>query len=369
MENEPSKDLGKTNKISTRQLLILFIMTGAPSIIRIVPSVMAEVSKQASWVSNIVFSILAIPFLYILFKLLSIDKDASLDDAYAKIIGKTATKILMVIYMVWIFIVAALNLRYFAERFASSILIEAPIAFFMATLLSFVYIVTRKNIEYFARFSEIFIIFFVIFIIGILTIPLTEVKITNLLPVTTKDIIPILKSTYAEFGLFSYITFIAFLGDKISDKQNMQKYIIKLPINMFLINTALVINTIGIFGAKATTTFSMPFFIFLKNINQFVVIERTESIFISLWIATDFTIITTFLFILTKINRKLFGLKCRKEIVTPLIFGIYIFSQYISNNVFELKRFSEEIALYVNIVLGLIIPIIIYIIGKIRKKV
>ena len=369
MENEPSENGGKTNKISIRQLIILFIMTGAPSIIRIVPSVMAEISKQASWVTNIIFSLIAAPFLYILYKLLNIDKEASLEDAYEKIIGKTATKILLLVYIAWIFIVAALNLRYFAERFASSILIEAPINFFMVTLLSFVYVVSKKNIEYFARFNEIFIIFFVLFIIGILTIPLTDVKITNLLPVTTKDIIPIFKATYAEFGLFSYITFMAFLGDKISDRQNMKKHIIKLPINMFLINTALVMSTIGIFGAKATTVFSMPFFIFLKNISQFVIIERTESIFISLWIATDFTIITTFIFILTKLNKKVFGVTCRKELVTPIVFGIYIYSQYVSNNIFELKQFSEEVALYINIILGLIIPTIIYIIGKIRKKV
>lgn len=359
----------KENKITIRQLIIMFIMTALPSVIRIIPTVTAEISKQASWVTNIVVSIVTIPYLYILFKLLNMGKDMSLEDAYQKIIGKVASKILVVIYVIWIFVVASLNLRYFAERFASSILIEAPLDFFIVTLLIIVYMISRKNIEYFARFNEIFIIFFSFFIIGILTVPLTDVKLTNLLPVTTMDIIPILKSLYSELGLISYITFLAFLGDKISDKENMQKHIIRLPIVILIINTALILSTIGIFGAKATVAFSMPFFIFLKNISQFVIIERTESIFISLWIATDFTIIVSFIYILTKLNKKIFSLKCRKELVTPMTFGIYVFSQYVANNVFELKEFSEEIGLYINIILGIAVPIIIYIIGKIRKLV
>jgi hypothetical protein len=41
----------------------------------------------------------------------------------------------------------------------------------------------------------------------------------------------------------------------------------------------------------------------------------------------------------------------------------------LANNVFEMERLSEDIALPVNIVLGFVIPTIMFVIGKIRKKV
>ena len=39
----------------------------------------------------------------------------------------------------------------------------------------------------------------------------------------------------------------------------------------------------------------------------------------------------------------------------------------LANNVFEMERMSEDIALPVNIILGFVIPIM-FVVGKIRKK-
>lgn len=362
MENER-----KENKISIRQLMIIYVMSIAPSVIRTVPTITASIAKQASWVTTFALLIFFVPLLYVLFKMISIGKETSLEDAYEKAIGKIPTKILLAFYIIWIFIVSCVNLRYFAERFTASILIETPIEFFYLTLLIIVFIVARKNIEYFARFNEIFIIFFIVFFALMLVIPISSIKIENLFPVTTMDIVPIFKSVYGELGIGVYITFILFIGNKISDKENMNKHILYQVISVVIVNTVLILSTVGIFGAKATAQLSLPFFTFLKSVNEFSIIERIESIFISLWVATDFTALATFVFIITKLIKKTFNLTYRKELVTPIVFGIYIFSQYLAGNINELTSFSHDIALYVNIFLGFVIPIVIYVIGKIRK--
>lgn len=360
----------KEKKITVRQLIIVFIMAIAPNIIRLVPSTVSEIAKQASLFTVFATLIFFIPLLFILNKLINIDENSSLEDAYIKILGSKIAKVILFGYMMWSFLIISVNFRYFAERFASSILSETPITFFLITLVIVIYIVSRKNIEYFARFNEIFIIFFAMFIVGLLIFPLSEIKISNLYPVTTMDIVPIFKSVYSELGIISWITFFLFLSHSLSNKKDFKKSIIPLSICIILINFALVLPTVGIFGSKVTTALSMPFFTFLKSIDIFSpVIERFESIFISLWIATDFTLCVSFVYIVIKLNKKIFSLSTDKEYVTPFIFFIFILANYFANNSLEEREFSSSLGQFGNVIFGFIIPILIYIIGKIRKKI
>lgn len=359
---------GKKNNISVRQLIIMFIILIAPTTIRIIPFSTASIAKQASWVTTFVLLIFYIPLLYVLYKFLNLTEDGSLQKAYEKIVGKKITKIIMIIYIIWLFFILAVNLRYFSERYISTIMVNAEMEFFSVSILMLVFVIAKKNIEYFARFNEIFMVFLVFFIVGMLTLPSYDVKITNLFPVTTLDIIPVFKSVYSELGIFSYITFLFCLGDSVSNRKSMKKYIIILPIFTVIINTALILCTVGIFGANVTENLSMPFFSFLKNINIFSpVIERFESIFISLWIAADLSILVSFILVLLNINKYTFNVKSKAEFVTPIIFFVYFFSNYFGNNIFEIGKFSEIVGQSGNVVFCFGVPILIYIIGKIRK--
>lgn len=354
-------------KISIRQLSIIFLVLIASPIIRVIPKLTAEDAKQASWVTPIISVIPFLILLYILNELMTKSKEVSLDDVYIKILGKHIGKTVLFIYIIWIFLVTSLYVRYFADRFTISIYIFAPIQFFMITLLLFVYVVCRNRLEYFARLVEVFFIVLAIFFLGSIIIAIPNIKISNIFPVTTYDVLPVLKSSFSLISLWGYITYLFFLSDKVSNTADFKKYFGKITIVLVIGSIIVTLITVGIFGAQLTKDLVLPFFTFFKNIQILDVIERVEAILISLWLVTDFVIVATFIFINARLIRKTFNLTSSKEMVTPIIFIVFILSQYLSENIFEILSFSKYLFFNISIVFTIVIPIIVLIVGKIRK--
>jgi spore germination protein KB len=355
------------NKISIRQMIIIFLISAGSPIIRIIPRHCADIAKQASWLTPIVAIIPFILILYVLNILLTKSKKESLEEVFSYILGKFLGKTLIIIYTLWIFCILGLYVRYFSDRFTATILIFTPVKFFSITILLLVYVIVRNEIKFFARYLEYFTIIYVLFLIGIFFIGLPDIQLSNLYPVFAKDIKPVIISTYPLLGIFAYITFMFFLGDSISNKEAFKKHFKRLCCILVPSCLLVILLTVGIFGYSLTKQFNLPFFVFFKNIKILSIIERIEAVFISFWMVTDLAIIVFFMYIITKLIKYIFNLKSTKEIVTPVISIVYIFSQFISLSSFELANFSDYIFLPFNVILGFVIPIIIFFVGKIRK--
>ena len=97
--------------------------------------------------------------------------------------------------------------------------------------------------------------------------------------------------------------------------------------------------------------------------------DRFESVMVSVWVAADFLLITLLIIVITTVIKNLFSLSERKYLATPVAAIGYIGSQYFTVNRFEIETFTSKFFIYVNIILLYIAPILVYIIGKIRKKI
>jgi spore germination protein KB len=158
-----------------------------------------------------------------------------------------------------------------------------------------------------------------------------------------------------------------FLGDEVSNTQDFKKNTKYIISKITFFNVFVILATVGVFGSTLTKQFNLPFFMFLKNIKLLDIIERVESIFMSFWFITDATIIIIFVYIITKLIKKVGNLEYSRTSVTPIIFGSFIFSFYVVSSTFELYEFSEKFLLYINLGYQFVLPIIALIVGKIRK--
>ncbi len=357
------------SKISIKQLIIILLIAISSPLIRVIPKNISTVAKDGSILTPLFIIIPFLILIYVLNTLINKSGEKSLQDVYIKIFGKVLGKTILFFQAIWIFILLGVYIRYFADRFASSILIFTPLYFFSSTLLVVTFIIVRNKLEYFARAIEVFSLLFSI-IIGLLSlILLLYVDIHNIYPLTVFDALDSLKSTPLLFGIVSYITYMFYLGEDISNKQDFKKYTKYLTSRVVLFSLFVTLATVGIFGYKLTGQFNLPFFMFLKNIKIFNFIERFESIFLSFWFVTDFTIVALLVYILTRLIKKVTNIKYSKTTTTPIIFGAFIFSSYLVTSIFELYEFSQKFLLYINIGFQFVLPIIALIVGKLRKMV
>lgn len=357
------------NKISIRQMIVIFLISIASPVIRVIPRYTSEIAENASWAMPIFACIFFIILLFILNAIVGKNDSKSLEDIFCDVFGKVIGKILQVIYFIWTIFIIATYLRYFADRMSSSIYVFTTNKFFILSMLVLVYYVTRREIKFFARYIEFCIIVFMLFLIFTFAVAIPDIRLSNLMPTTINDVPDILKSTITFMGILSYITFMFFLGDKISNKEEFKSHFLNLTLIIAVTSIMIILVTVGIFGYKLTSELNLPFFAFFKNIQILDIIERVESLLITFWIITDFCIITTFTYIAMKLFKKIFGLQSVRFTITPILFISYILSLYIASNLYEMIKYSKYVFLPMNVILGIGVPIICLIVGKIRKKI
>ena len=354
------------DKISMKQAFIIFFLAiGAPSL-RVISNYMSYFAKNGAWLSAIIYLIPAVIYIYVLKKLIQ-KKETSLYDIYEEIFGKTFNKFITVIYILWTLFLAALYLRMFGERFVGTIVFDANIIAIIIFMACFVFFIVNQNIDTLGRMAEVLIFFFSFIILTIFFITFSEIDVKNLWPVTYNDTIPVLKGIIPLLSLTSYITATLFLGDKISDINSFaQKGNIIILLICFSAIT-LILSTTGIFGYKLNLQFLFPYFVTLKNINILNTIERIESLVISTWLATDAIIISLFTFITLNLIKKFFNLKSQTKISIWVIILTVIISINFAPNMYVIETFSRDYGSWINISLFIILPIIAFGVGKIRK--
>ena len=114
---------------------------------------------------------------------------------------------------------------------------------------------------------------------------------------------------------------------------------------------------------------SLPFFLSVKMISFIETLDRFESVLMAVWIICDFLIITFFAFVLKGVLKHLFCVTKTKYYAAPLALAGYVGSQYIASTRFELETFSRMIAMPMNIALCFAVPLVVFFIAKVRRKI
>ncbi|AKL96012.1 spore germination protein KB [Clostridium aceticum] len=361
--------LAGREQISIRQAMFLFLTITFSPAIRLIATYTSQVAKEASWLSPLVSLMIFIPVVLMMQSVYKNYKDISYMEVMNHILGRIMGKIVLVIYMLWTTAIIALYTRYYSERIVSSIFPNVNMSIFIIVMILLVALVLRTGITVIARMNEIIlpIIVFIFFALILFTFPSIDVK--NLMPVSSDSIWPIAKASMSINAILSYFFIVFFISDKISSKENIKKVGIQTIIFLTITNTILIVSTVGSLGYSITQRIPLPFLIVVKQISLFDILQKLEPVVVVMWISSDFVIIVVFTYIVLQMIKSLFNLSDTKPLINIFLIFIYIFSLYICNSRFELEQFSAKVFTPVNVVLFIILPFLIFAVGKIRKKV
>jgi len=357
------------DKISTRQAMLLFLTIVYSPTVRFMGGFTADRAKQAGWLAPI-FSLIPLLILIMILQSIYIKyKDVSLMDAIYDILGKPIGKCIILVYIIWIGILNSLYVRYYAERLTISTYENTDYKVFIITMLILVLLILPHGIKVLARMNEIiFPILLIVFIIFmVLLIP--NIDLAKLTPISYTDIIPMFNASIGINGLWGYVLFVFFIGDKIKDKENIQNAGIKASMFLVVATILIIIASIGTLGHTIIKRTSLSFLAAVKEISYFGVIDRLESIQVVTWVLSDFMIIAVFTYIILDLIKSFLNLKKTSYLINISLVLLYVFSVYLGRNIFELQTFSGDFAIYFNSILAFGVPVIVWGVGKVRGKV
>lgn len=357
------KDKGK---ITMLQAVLLFLIMTYSATMRLVSHYTIEFAQQAAWLAPTATAVVLV-ILCLIIKLFTTKyPNENFADIICKVMGKPIGKVITALYVLWFIVLMSIYVRYFGERLLSSIYPNADIRVFLAILLIVVGIVLRSGIVVLSRMNKlIFPVVGLQFFI-IMALLLKKVDVDFLTPISQKDIVPVLSSTPGVAGIWVYLFFVFMMSDKIMTHKSFKGNLWFSTVFIWFATTSIIVIFLGVFGAKTILQFPLPMLTAVKTVSR----DYTgfESLFLSLWILADFTTVAVFGYLTLRLLKSLFSLSNPVPLLSIILLFIYILSLFLCTEVFELQEMSMNISLPFNIFMGLAIPILVVVVGKIRRK-
>lgn len=356
-------------KISVRQAMLLCIIIFCSPIIRYIPYMTVKEAKEAAWLCPLIVLIVAFIDILVWCEFLKKYEKKSFIEIIKDILGKILGNIVCITYFLWITLLAAFYLRMYAERLVSTTMPHVDIILIILAMLITVVYVLKDGIIPLARMNEIFFLTLIGIFIFYCILALPEMNIKYLFPITYKDIFPIFKGSIPILTIFSYSIMIFILNDKINHKGEFKKLSIITVIILTILFLFSIIIPLGVFSAPILVKMPLPFISAMMQVSIFDIIERIEGGIIMFWVISDFMLIAIFSYTAIHMLRISFNLSNVKPLLIIYILVIFLLSLALAKSSLELSALSEHLFTQWNIIMGFVIPLIVFFVGKIRKKV
>lgn len=359
----------KDQKITFLQALLIYIVALYTANIRYVSTMTSVSAHQAAWLSGICASIIFVPLLYVIYKVVKKFEGRSLVDILKTVFGKIIGVIVSVLILFWLFILLGLYLRYLGMTLVTTEFIGTDINLIMFLGVLLVGIILRWGLTVLSRMNKIIFVLIVIQFALLLFFLFLHFKADYVTPVSGLDIVPLLKSAVYPLTLMVYIFPMFIFNDQIRyDKKNTGKLI--FTAGYFAVkNTLLLLALLGMLSYPLISKLNLPFFTAVENISVFRSSAGLDSLFMSIWLLAEFVTIAFFSYCIARLIKNLFNLNGDVPAFTAILgFGLF-FAIFFSNNMFQLVSFSNNIAPYLSLFFGLLIPLLLFVTAKIRKMV
>lgn len=362
--------LASKDKISLRQAIIIMTVGMYIPTLRLIPINTAATAKQAAWVSPAVALIIYIPVILILNCIYKKYEEESFVEVAEDIFGKILGKMVTIIYIVQNTLILIVNTNRFADRMVAAIYPNVNILIFYIIMLSTVALILRKGgIVVLARMSEVLIIIVVFLFLLIFIMAIKNIKVSRLTPISPLDILPILKSSLAVMGILALFPNLFLLSNYINDKEKIKKYCIPAAfLQVFMIMLLLVV-TIGSLGSSIVEISTYPYLSAVKTISLFEFLSRIDALAVSSWLFSDFVIISLMMLIVLNLFKSLLKLSDTRPLIGIYTIITFFLVHMLSRNSFELIPLAERIISPATIFLGFVLPFLLFVVGKIRKKI
>ena len=361
--------LQKNDGITLRQMLLIGFVSAFTPIIRTMPAHTLQIAGNAAWLAPII----ATPVLFLLVWLMFAFFKKSgggehFYDIICKATGNVAGKIICSIFVLWLMYYHSFMLRKSSEQHLSSVYEEGNLVVLILIVAIITMIGAYGKIKSLARSAGIISIIVTATLIISLGFAFANVNTENLLPISTKDAIPVLRASVPVIEIISPFVYLSFIGGYVEGKMKKKTVYICLIMVMLLV-TMLMVTTIGALGAPMTERVQNPFFVMVRDVKIFNVLKRIEAAVVAVGVAVEFIFLSISLVVISQIITFITGTGERKKFVIPLAVITAIGALIISPNAFLLSYTHENIINMVNPLLIFILTPVIFIIGKMRRKI
>lgn len=364
-----------------RQMIALCTVIILVPALRLFPSVVTQLAGRAAWLSA---PAAIIPLLlYILFLSRFMDRrmeGEGLAELYMRALGNIGGKIALLLSALWFLLYGGFMLRSGADRFVTTIYSNSSSPYFSVTMGIVGTIAAMGAVRSLVRVAKLVqpVIFGVLLLV--LITALFSVDMTNLLPVTKHDFIPVAKGAAAAVNVLAAVLYlICFVEGLTPITPGRQKAFSLWMLAALVLLSVISFAVIGNFSPELTASLTQPFFSLVRNLVFFHSLERMEALVGTLWVFPDFLMISLQLYSAQHCLRmvmgkepqyrgeKLFDMSEGRWVIPLCGLAAIVASVLIAPKAQELEFWSEMLMPLINLGYALLFVPAVYLVGRVRK--
>jgi len=285
------------NKISLRQLQALLFLEIFGFGVTALPRRVAENAGQDGWISVLLAGVVVIPIVAIVCHIAKMAKGQSFHDFACSVISKPLGIIVSLIFCTRLVLLAAFNLRIFAEITRQTMLPSTPFAVIFVSMLMLAAYGAAKGIETRARMAEVLILVVLLPLIFVFGISGRDIDFTNLAPVMVNPLGNIISGSFSAFFAFSGIEVLLLVSPYLSRPKHLTKSVGQATITIGLFMAIVTAVTIARFGPEGIVHQMWPVLKMMDTISlPGSIIDRQGALIMTFWIISAYATINAALF-------------------------------------------------------------------------
>jgi spore germination protein (amino acid permease) len=351
--------------ITHRQLFFLIIQTQIGVGVLSLPYSLFVKAKIDGWISLIIAGLLIQFSILAIWKLCDRFPQNTIYEILPKIMGKTLGLVFNVIYTLHFAFISILILIMYNNIIGKWILFETPhwVIIFIMAIAGWYFITSspREIVRFFVIVTPLLLILFVLIMYAY-----TDVHLLYIFPVGQTGLMTIIKSSSdAVVALLGFDAALVFLAYTSGTSAKKIKVISFASFCITVMYGFIVFTTYIFFNPEEIVIVPEPVLYMLKAFS-FSIIERTDLIFLSIWIISVATSFISYLFIAAKGVQTLFRLKHHQKGAPYLAIFCGVIA-IIPNEKLEVVTWNKYISL-TSLIFSALFPIVLLLIAVLRKK-
>ena len=359
--------MNSDNKIGYIEAICIVVIVTITSVLLNEPKIILKNTGSAAIINVIYITILAFLLAYLIYALFKNFKNSDILDIGEYLAGKKLKVLLGIIFIGLILFYASIILRNIGENLKIIYFQNANISYLLLLFVLPVAIVNFLGFKSVIKCNLIMvpIILIAITIIFIFTAP--DFTYQRMFPILGNGLGSIFLQGSSSLVLFTGVAYLYFLMPYLKEKKDFKK-ISLISVGICAYSAIIsVISLLFIFPFVIPGNESVPIYLATREISFGSFIERTDILFILIWILTIFTNLSVAIAFVVQIFKKITNISDSKSVVfcfSSILFAISL----IYNDLLQLDFAENTVFLYAFFALGLVFSLGVLIFANIKHK-
>jgi len=333
-----------------------------------IPKTVMEVAGTGSWFPLLIAMFIFIAITYIITYLQYVYEGKTLYEYSQKLVGKLMSSLIIIVCLIYFFVFFSMIIRLYSETIKLIILNKTPVIFICMLMYIVVGYALTKGINVIARVCEIYVPIYVIGTIFICSLLLTKGRLVNTRPLFyVGDIMTYFKALKTTIFPFLGMEILLFIPISKTENKNIFRYTMLMVGFVGIIYIYIVESTMSVVGVESVILLKAAMLSILKGIDIYSldIIRRLDGLYIVIWTMNLVCAMSLWAYgTIAIITRKIKSIKYNFMVIIIAI---------ISFIVSQIPKTMEQVQLtinynsYLGIVVFLIIPVILFIITKVKR--